>query len=212
MFLPLSPLAKTASSRHRLYRAHIVPGGYERPMPSPPQCETLRLAKAAAKPLGLVQFSFAGHGITREAYSFCEKLATSDLNSPLRISSTRSFPPPSRLFLDNLRNNPSPGVFVCPTLNPSPVVRPPSSLITRGGYSFREKIATSDFYSTLRLSDTRPFPPPGESFLATEEYDYMETSENGFSAVKFDLNVRCTLRCRSKEHRLCYTTKYHGNI
>ena len=53
--------------------------------------------------------------------------------------------------------------------------------ISREAYSFK-KIRTSDLNSPLRLSGTRPFPPPGGSFLANQEFDYMETSEYGFSA------------------------------
>ena len=93
---PLSPLAEAVSSRRRLYRAR------ERPMPS-----LLLLVKAAVTPLSLVCFTYIEHGIPCDAYSFREKLTTSDLNSPLRLSCTRPFPPPSRLFLKSSRNNPS---------------------------------------------------------------------------------------------------------
>ena len=37
--------------------------------------------------------------------------------------------------------------------------------ITRAAYSFLAKLAQSDFYSPLRLSNTRPFPPSSKSFL-----------------------------------------------
>jgi hypothetical protein len=76
-------------------------------MPSPPQRENLRLAKAAITPLGLVSFLFTEHGITRDAYSFLAKLAKSDFYSPLRLSDTRPFPPPNGSFLKLSRNNSS---------------------------------------------------------------------------------------------------------
>jgi len=107
MSLPLSPLAEAAlssplgTSHRRLYRAR------ERPMPSP-----LLLVIAAEIPMSLVCFSLCEHGITRNAYSFRVKLATSDLNSFPRLSNTRPFPLPRRVVPPNWRNNPSPGVFI----------------------------------------------------------------------------------------------------
>jgi hypothetical protein len=140
--------------RTRLYRAHIVPGGYERPMPS-----SLLLVRVAETPLSLVCLSFTEHEIPREAYSFLDKLATGDFYSPLRLSYTRPFPPPSSLFLKLSRINPPPGVFASPILtrqssilnlhpqssilnhqssitNPSPVVRRPLSVTRHPLYNW----------------------------------------------------------------------------
>ena len=57
------------------------------------QRENLRLAKAAENPLSMICFSFCEHDITRDAYSFLDKLPKGDLNS-----SPSSFP--SRPYLE----------------------------------------------------------------------------------------------------------------
>jgi len=107
---------ESATSRHRLYRAHCEASPWdERPMPSPPQCENLPLIRAAETPLGLVRFSFTEHNIPRGAYSFLAKLAGSDFYSPLRISNTRPFPPRRTLFLKLSRNNTSRLTFRIPS-------------------------------------------------------------------------------------------------
>ena len=179
------------------------------PSPTENPRETLLLVRVAETPLSLVSFSFTEHEIPREAYSFLDKLATGDFYSPLRLSDTRPFPPPGELFRKLSRNNPpgvfaSPiltrqssilnlhhqSSIINPQssiTNPSPVacpehcrgVRHPSPRIPRGGYSFLAKLAQSDFYSALRPSNTRPFPPPSESFL--------KLSRNNPSRVSFRL-------------------------
>jgi transposase len=53
--------------------------------------ENLLLVKAAETPMSLVCFSFCEHGITRDAYSFLDKLPRSDLNSTPSPSASRPF-------------------------------------------------------------------------------------------------------------------------
>ena len=75
---------------------------------SSPQCENLHLEKAVFASTTLNPSSVLCHPssiIPRNAYSFLAKLAASDLNSALRLSDTRPFPPRRTLFLKLSRNN-----------------------------------------------------------------------------------------------------------
>ena len=170
---------------------------------SSPQCENLHLEKAVFASTTLNPSSVVRHPsflIPRGAYSFLAKLTGSDLNSTLRPSNTRPFPPRRTLFLKLSRNNhprwgfrlpnPQSPIFnpqsPSPILNhqssitnPSSVLRHPSSLIPRGGYSFLAKLTGSDLNSTLCLSDTRPFPLRRTLFL--------KLSRNNSSRLSFRL-------------------------
>jgi transposase len=53
--------------------------------------ENIRLARAAETPMSLICFSFCEHDITRDAYSFLDKLPKGDLNSTPSPSASRPF-------------------------------------------------------------------------------------------------------------------------